>query len=611
MVPAKRRHLIAAAMVVSLWMTVLAYGNMSTMSEIFQSDNIRDTAVSFKESLKSFHAIETAPVIQPDKHSPKEKQISAPGGPIPRQIGMARKTDQSPDPEVFKKILKWRPVQDGGHTAAIIVYSPEARALRAGMIVGNLPRTTEFRFFEITSRPGEGAVTKVTGKQIHRLLRQNRTKAPDHPDAGTYWSPMVAGEKMGVEIYLPPGVHPGGLGIAIPYISHIYALPGFPDGDPPSLQNYGDSNPCQNDATCYSGWEVQRNAVAKIVFVEQGYSYICTGTLLNDTDTASQIPYFVTANHCIDSQPVASTLETHWFFESAACGSGTRHTAYTVKSGGSDLLWTRGLSRNSLDANQDLTLLRLNDTPPDGAMLAGWNTFIDQQQMTGIHHPSGDWKKISFGNPDDTYKCYDIDGDSYHCVTSATGSFLRVLWTDGGTEGGSSGSGLFNTQGQLVGTLLGGGGGDCAGSDSEYSRFGAAYDAGDLAQWLAPSPPVLGTVILTRDIPDVTLPAGSDAVVYGTFQANQVVLESGAKAELINFPGQNTIQIQSDSSRFSVSRSGTVVLFEGSDGTRLKIPASAEVQTIAFSDRVMTLTIHTGQVLLDDQVITEAALPVD
>jgi hypothetical protein len=116
---------------------------------------------------------------------------------------------------------------------------------------------------------------------------------------------------------------------------------------------------------------------------------------------------------------------------------------------------------------------------------------------------------------------------------------------------------------------------------------------------------------LTRDIPDVTLPAGSDAVVYGTFQANQVVLESGAKAELINFPGQNTIQIQSDSSRFSVSRSGTVVLFEGSDGTRLKIPASAEVQTIAFSDRVMTLTIHTGQVLLDDQVITEAALPVD
>jgi RNase P/RNase MRP subunit p29 len=90
-----------------------------------------------------------------------------------------------------------------------------------------------------------------------------------------------------------------------------------------------------------------------------------------------------------------------------------------------------------------------------------------------------------------------------------------------------------------------------------------------------------------------------------------VVLESGAKAELINFPGQNTIQIQSDSSRFSVSRSGTVVLFEGSDGTRLKIPASAEVQTIAFSDRVMTLTIHTGQVLLDDQVITEAALPVD
>jgi len=608
--PAKQIHLMAAAIVAFLWIPVLSSGNMGIMGEVYRNGDRRET-VSVEQSLKSYHAVETAPVIEPDKNQLKEKLAVLPSDSIPRQIGLARKTDRSPDPEVFKNFLKWQPVRDGGHTATMLVYSPEARALRAGFVVRNLPRTAEFRFFEITPRPGEASVVKITGKQIHRLLRQNQTKAPGHPDAGIYWSPMVNGEKMGLEIYLPPGVPSDRLAIAIPYISHIFALPGFFDDNTPSAQSYGDSNPCQNDVTCYSGWEEQRNAVAEIFFTENGNTYICSGTLLNDTDTASQIPYFITANHCIDSQPVASTLESHWFFESATCNSGMRNPAYTIRSGGSDLLWTQGLTQENLDSNQDITLLQLNDAPPEGAMLAGWNTFINQDQMTGIHHPKGDWKKISFGNPDDIYKCYDLNGVNYNCVPSSTGSFLRVEWTDGGTEEGSSGSGLFNTQGQLVGTLLGGGGGDCAGSESQYSSFGTAYDTGNLSQWLDPAPPVLGTVILTQNTPDVTLPEGSDALVYGTFPANHVVLESGAEAELINFPGQNTIQIQSDSSRFFVSRSGTVVFFEGSDGTKLKLPASTEVQTISFSDRVMTLTIHAGQVFLDDQVITATALPVD
>jgi hypothetical protein len=84
-----------------------------------------------------------------------------------------------------------------------------------------------------------------------------------------------------------------------------------------------------------------------------------------------------------------------------------------------------------------------------------------------------------------------------------------------------------------------------------------------------------------------------------------VTIESGAKAELINFPGQNTIQIESDADNFTVFRSGTVVTFQGSDETILKIPATTDAQTIDFTaEESRVLQIDNGQVMLDDQVVT-------
>jgi len=79
-----------------------------------------------------------------------------------------------------------------------------------------------------------------------------------------------------------------------------------------------------------------------------------------------------------------------------------------------------------------------------------------------------------------------------------------------------------------------------------------------------------GTIVLSETTPDTIISAGATAKVYGTSGVNRVTIESGAKAELINFPGSNAIIIQADSSLFTVSRSGGTVTFEGSDGTVLK-----------------------------------------
>jgi uncharacterized protein (TIGR02145 family) len=118
--------------------------------------------------------------------------------------------------------------------------------------------------------------------------------------------------------------------------------------------------------------------------------------------------------------------------------------------------------------------------------------------------------------------------------------------------------------------------------------------------------------ILSNASPNHTVISGGDEQIYGTSASNQITLESGAKAELINFPGQNVIRILSDSDGFTVYRSGTIVTFQDGSGSLLKIPATTDPQTIEFSDKgPLTLSIHNGQGMLDDQVITSIPAPIE
>lgn len=116
-----------------------------------------------------------------------------------------------------------------------------------------------------------------------------------------------------------------------------------------------------------------------------------------------------------------------------------------------------------------------------------------------------------------------------------------------------------------------------------------------------------GNIVLTDINPDTTITAGSTATVYGSSRANHVAIESGAKATLINFLGNNIITLQSDSSLFTVSRSGAMVKFEGSDGTVLEIPATKTSQTIVFSNCSSGLAINSGSVKLGEQVVSSAS----
>jgi lysyl endopeptidase len=218
---------------------------------------------------------------------------------------------------------------------------------------------------------------------------------------------------------------------------------------------------------------------------------VCTGTLLNDR-MSTGTPYFLSANHCISNQTVASTLYTLWFYKSASCNSTQVNPAFVAMTSGATLLYS--------ESTTDTAFMRLNAQPPAGALFAGSSPFGPDaynglQGIYGVHHPSGDLQKYSEGDYLGTAAC----GAS--TCSSSTGSdakFLAVRWNRGVTEPGSSGSGLFrrlNGKDYLVGQLLGGAS-SCTQPTAYdfYGRFDLAFNSA-LQQWLdAPSTTVRTTV---------------------------------------------------------------------------------------------------------------------
>jgi len=108
----------------------------------------------------------------------------------------------------------------------------------------------------------------------------------------------------------------------------------------------------------------------------------------------------------------------------------------------------------------------------------------------------------------------------------------------------------------------------------------------------------------------VTITSGTNCQIYGNHENNSVTLESGTIAKLLNFPGTNTIWIESNSTLFTVSRSGAYVTFAGSEGTILKMPATTTIQYIRFNDRTLDLVINSGAVMLGGQTVGTQAVGI-
>ncbi|MEO8372525.1 MAG: hypothetical protein ABI806_25285, partial [Candidatus Solibacter sp.] len=228
---------------------------------------------------------------------------------------------------------------------------------------------------------------------------------------------------------------------------------------------------CELDANCYPEWKGTLSSVAQISFMDQGVEILCSGSLLATRDNSFK-PYFLTAGHCINNEAAARTVEAYWSYQTPACGGVPPASRTTgLKSAvGSHLLASGSI------AEGDYSLVLLQDAPA-GTTFAGWDLADPpvSSALTGIHHPSGSWKRISFGERTDD-ATIEVGG------STATGDyFLQVMWDRGRVEHGSSGSPLFSSPGVVVGSLSYGpvlsDGTVCAVNPSVagYSRFSNTY----------------------------------------------------------------------------------------------------------------------------------------
>ncbi|WP_313297119.1 serine protease [Diaphorobacter sp.] len=395
------------------------------------------------------------------------------------KVGVSRESVLTSSWPSLKDRLAWSFTTTQGRIAALRFISRGAQEVRIGVVAEQVPPTALFRTYPSGER---ASATQITGEQIASIIASNRM-AGDHTQEGrTWWAPGVEGDDITLEIELPSDVNPADLKISIPSVIHVYGTPALalpnsidPEGFEPRA--LGDSAKCHKDASCYSEHAAANNSVIVVKYLQNRSYFQCTGTLLNNT-LQNRVPYVVTANHCISTQTAASTIESTWFFRAKSCGD-KKSGSYYRSNKGARLLYTT--------ANPDFTLLQLNDTPPVGATFAGWSSapLALGSKVAGIQHPRSDLQKIAIGSTLGTRNCSIYKG-AISCSTpfnSFGGNMFRVMWSEGLTESGSSGSGIFNNN-RLAG-VLSGGTSTCAGGEDLYSRFDLVFPS--IRQWLAPS----------------------------------------------------------------------------------------------------------------------------
>jgi len=399
-------------------------------------------------------------VRQRNLASPRSKARAQPRRVV---IGVVRATDGEVGAPPASE-LQWSAV-DGGFAARVSVVSPRAESLRLAVDVLGAPKDVEMVFF------GSANPARLEGPVRVGDIR-DRT-AP-------WWTPITAGEGQTIEFFVPARHDPKGLPLRVVRASHLFTTPS--SNFTKRMEDIGKSGSCNVDVSCSplssdAAFRGAAASVAQMVFSDGDYAALCSGTLLNDSDPATQVPYFFSANHCFDNQAppyktpaqmqaVAGTLATLWGFEAAACGASTPRSGWTQRSGGATWLYS--------DPQSDALLLRLNDAPPGDAFFSGWdpNPVLGSASVVTIHHPQGDLKKVTQGA---------VLGYSTPGVGGGSQSFIETQWSRGTTEGGSSGSGLWTSSGSqwLFRGALWGGSALCtnmAGSDF-YSRFDLVFPA--------------------------------------------------------------------------------------------------------------------------------------
>ena len=294
----------------------------------------------------TLHLLQQAPSIPQDTPAPPLLHITLPAvtkseeakwkqkEDFPLQIGFGREIPAAYRGDLAPR-LEWTTLSDGRLLSALRVTSPGAKALRIA-VSAILPAGAELRFFspagpiqtfapltehDFTPQTGELPVEPPLEDDSLPQADESTTVTDPLPPDPPVWSPVIEGDTVEIEITLPSSAALSTFSLHVSQVSHIVQSMSMsePQYKPRQLGHINRAECSHIDVQC-ADVDEQASMTAKMTYIEDGGSYLCTGTLMNDTDDSSFIPYFLTAHHCISTQAAAQTLVTYWDFERASCG---------------------------------------------------------------------------------------------------------------------------------------------------------------------------------------------------------------------------------------------------------------------------------------------------
>jgi hypothetical protein len=326
----------------------------------------------------------------------------------------------------------WESLPDGGRICRLTIESENAQAL--------IIYYSRFRI-------PDGGKLFLYNREQSQVIGAFTSK--NNPKGQGFATEMTYGGQVTLEYYEPEYLSPRP-DIVISEVGYVYRTADRFYGS----RGFGNADTCEVNVNCPEGnlLQDQKNGVARII-VKSGFSSLwCTGSLINNT-RLDFTPYFLTADHCgANASPENYNQWIFYFrYEGPDCEDPVNDSLFNTYTmvGASKLAASGGAGLAS-----DFKLLLLNESVPGSynPFFNGWN-LADTPSAAGvtIHHPEGDIKKIS------TYADTLISTN----WGSIPNTHWKVYWVQtetnwGVTEGGSSGSPLFDEHGRILGQLTGG-----------------------------------------------------------------------------------------------------------------------------------------------------------
>ena len=340
----------------------------------------------------------------------------------------------------------WKTLPNGDRQWQMHIKSPGAEAISFLFEVFKIYGGTTLNIQDITGKPLHNT---LTSKDVESHFMQNAA--------------LCFGDEMIMTIYEP--AYTKSSEIFIDRIIYNYRATGNPNA-----QKINESEACEVNVNCSpvgNNWQDEKRGVARIYVVEGGGAGWCTGSVVNNTALDCK-PLFLTALHCGVSATAGNMNQWKFYFRYEAPTCTNPSVAGTL-----DDYFITGCVRlaDSNDAGgdsgSDFLLVQMGSIANQAATITTmksanfncyWNGWDANNTATtggaGIHHPAGDIKKISTFNGTTVSTTWG---------GSVSNTHWRLTWSansngHGVTEGGSSGSPLFNnSSGRIIGTLTGGG----------------------------------------------------------------------------------------------------------------------------------------------------------